>query len=89
MATPVTVAGITGATQVAGGEDFTCAVLIDTTAKCWGDDAFGQLGSGSIAPTSTPVTVSGLTDVSNIAAGRWHACAVQTTGTMKCWGANS
>ena len=61
ISVPVTVPGVTGAAQLAGGQDFTCAALVDGTVKCWGYDVYGQLGSGVITPTSAPVTVSGIT----------------------------
>ena len=53
VATPTEVPGITGAIDVAAGEDFTCALLGDCTARCWGDGADGRLGQGPTSPTSS------------------------------------
>jgi alpha-tubulin suppressor-like RCC1 family protein len=51
--------GVDGATAVAAGEAFACALLADKTVKCWGKRDAGQLGDGR-PPISTafePVTL--------------------------------
>ena len=42
---PLTVTGIDNAVAVEAGGRHTCAVLSDGSAKCWGDNRFGQLGT--------------------------------------------
>ena len=52
----------TGRTAVAvsGGEDHICAILDNGDVKCWGNDAYGQLGDGgSNTNQGSPVAVSG------------------------------
>ena len=68
-----------------------CALMVDGTVQCWGDNSAGQLGTGSSAPASstTPLTVTGLSGVTHIAAGEFFTCAVLTDKTMKCWGINA
>lgn len=46
--TPVSVTGITNATNISAGGSYTCAVLSDGTIKCWGLNSYGQLGNGQI-----------------------------------------
>jgi hypothetical protein len=44
---------------VSAGLDYTCALVQDGTAQCWGDNAHGQLGNGSNVGSSLPVAVAG------------------------------
>jgi len=92
-ATPVDVTGITTATSIAVGGQFSCAVLTDGTVKCWGSNYRGNLGIEedyeTTAGSATPVKVTGITTATSIAAGGNHACALLTGGTVKCWGYNS
>ena len=89
-ATPVDVTGITTATSIAVGGQFSCAVLTDGTVKCWGENIYGQLGNGTTTPqtSTTPVDVSGITTATSIALGHAHACALLTDGAVMCWGYN-
>ena len=88
--TPVAVTGITNATQVTGGLGHSCALLNDSTIKCWGYNDYGQLGSGSTAfMSSTPVAVATITTARQITAGGNHSCALLKDGTTQCWGRNT
>jgi alpha-tubulin suppressor-like RCC1 family protein len=74
------------------GVSHSCAVLTDGTARCWGSNADGQIGSGFLGGNSLhPASVrrsllSPLTDVESISAGTYHTCAVISGGTARCWG---
>ena len=85
---PVAVSGLSGAAQIVGGGDHTCAALRDGTARCWWFNTNGQLGDGSVTQRTAPVAVSGLTDVVQLAAGESHTCALRGDGTVRCWGLN-
>lgn len=86
---PIDVSGLSsGVSDIAAGNGFTCAVQAGA-AKCWGSNAYGQLGNGTKDDSEIPVTVSGLSSgVVDVTTGGEHACAVTAAGAAKCWGAN-
>jgi alpha-tubulin suppressor-like RCC1 family protein len=63
-------------------------LLTTGAVRCWGKNADGQLGDGTITQSTTPAQVTGLTSgVTKIAAGDAHSCAV-VSGSAQCWGWN-
>ncbi|MCW1967232.1 MAG: RCC1 repeat-containing protein, partial [Anaerolineae bacterium] len=86
--TPVDVATLgSGVSFIVTKGDFTCAITNLGAAKCWGDNAAGQLGNDSTSNAKTPVDVATLSSgVSTIAVNTFEACAILTTGVIKCWG---
>lgn len=52
---PAEVPGITGAVDIAAGDDFTCVSLDDSRVVCWGAGTESQLGGTT--DSGTPVTV--------------------------------
>jgi alpha-tubulin suppressor-like RCC1 family protein len=88
---PVDVQGLnSGIAMVAVGARHSCAVSKAGALKCWGQNAHGQLGTGSKAEVNAvPVDVMGLgSGVSMVALGEYHSCALMKTGGVKCWGRN-
>jgi cysteine-rich repeat protein len=75
---------------VSAGQSHTCAVALDGSLWCWGDNTHGQLGDKTQASKSTPVAVAvtGLTWTA-VVAGVSHTCALATDGSLWCWGDNS
>jgi alpha-tubulin suppressor-like RCC1 family protein len=68
----------------------TCAVTRLGAARCWGDNYFGQLGTGDHQDSHVPAAVQGLgSDVAKMAIGGSHACALTIHGAVKCWGLNT
>jgi hypothetical protein len=51
------------------------------TVRCWGYNAYGQLGDGSTVNRTTPVHVS-ITNLSQITPGTYHTAA--SAGTARC-----
>jgi alpha-tubulin suppressor-like RCC1 family protein len=79
-------------TQLAAGDDFTCALLATGRVRCWGGNAAGQLGDGTVIGRARPPEVDAVANVSDftaISAGYHHVCALRANGDMRCWGANA
>ncbi|MFN7149383.1 MAG: RCC1 domain-containing protein, partial [Microthrixaceae bacterium] len=83
---PIPVTGVAGAAEVSVGIDHACALLVDGTVRCWGNNSNGQLGNGTTTDSNVAVPVTGLTDVEQISAGYPRTCALLGDGTVTCWG---
>jgi alpha-tubulin suppressor-like RCC1 family protein len=94
VVTPSGTGVISGARRVSAGGTFSCAVLVDRTARCWGEGQYRQLGNGSDQASYRPVAVltraggPRLTGIGTVDAGYGHACARLATGQARCWGQN-
>ncbi len=76
-----------GLTALALGTWHTCVVLADTSVRCVGRNADGQLGMGGTGPFETlPQTARDLSGASALMAGDDHTCAILRNGNMMCWG---
>lgn len=94
--TPVDVVGLSsGVTALVAGFNHVCALTETGGVKCWGWNATGAVGDGTITNRTTPVDVVGLSSgvkaISAAMAGYFtgHTCALLETGAVKCWGQNS
>ena len=55
---PVAVSGLASGVQaIDAGDSHTCAASSDGMARCWGENAFGQLGDNTWSNRNTPVIV--------------------------------
>ncbi len=88
-ATPVPVAGLSGATTITAGQYYSCALSTGATVDCWGYNNDGEFGNGTTTDSSTPVPVNGLTGPTAVTAGGYHNCAFLAGGTVDCWGSNN
>src|SRR5690606_25347001 len=86
---------VSGISQVASGEQFTCARAADGSAKCWGANSAGQLGDSTTNSSNKAVSVVDLSNSKQIGVGIDHACALidddneAERGQIKCWGSDS
>jgi alpha-tubulin suppressor-like RCC1 family protein len=79
------------AAQISAGGS-TCAALVDGTLRCWGSNAYGELGNGNTEPVGddeAPGSVAAVTlgaKVEHVAVGASHTCALLEGGAVRCWG---
>ncbi|MBI1823493.1 MAG: hypothetical protein HY200_05155 [Nitrospirae bacterium] len=84
---PVIVPKIMNVVSIAAGNEHSCAAQSDGSLFCWGDNHFGQLGTGIQAhqffpPSKVPISGEALV----VTAGRRHSCALLKDHTVQCWG---
>jgi len=83
------VSGLSSAAEITAGGYHSCALMPDSTVRCWGRNTRGQLGDGTGSLyASTPVAVSGMTTAVSVSGGFYHTCALLRDGTVQCWGDN-
>jgi alpha-tubulin suppressor-like RCC1 family protein len=87
-----TISGAKIFTQLVAGGGHNCGLTTEGVAYCWGWDEYGQVGSGSAAPSRlrpTAVdtsTISGAKTFAQLIAGNAHSCGITTDGVAYCWG---
>ncbi|MCY1007670.1 hypothetical protein OV079_19365 [Nannocystis pusilla] len=82
--------------QIAAGTNHACAVLKDGTLRCWGSNAWGELGYGDTEARGDepgempppPVDVGGPIAQVAISTDFAFTCALRTDGEVRCWGQN-
>ena len=72
--------------SIDAGYFYTCGLARDGAAYCWGDNRYGQLGDGTLAPRATPTAVAGGLAFTSVSAGVFQTCGVATDRRAYCWG---
>ncbi|MFN8591046.1 MAG: hypothetical protein U0031_06230 [Thermomicrobiales bacterium] len=83
---PILVAGLPTITTIAATADSSFAVDADGMVWAWGDNRFGQLGTGTPLDSPAPVRIEGLTDITTLSATQDHTLALRADGTVWEWG---
>lgn len=74
--------------EIGVGKEHSCALLVDNTVWCWGDNTAGQLGNGTTAPSNVPTQVQlGGEAAVELDVGGVHACVRRGSDNgIMCWG---
>ena len=80
---------VTGGTLIVSGIGHSCMTYNNGQVICWGLNASGQVGDGTLLDQHKPVYVKDLEGVLNLTAGSKHTCALTIDGEIWCWGENS
>ncbi len=76
--------------SIAAGEYHMCALRTSGRVWCWGDNADGELGTGTTTSSDVnPGQVVGASSVNSIASGGFHSCAIISAHHALCWGLNT
>ena len=78
-----------------GGQGFSCVLLDNGDARCWGAQTFGptlgvpetggqRIGDGEEPTTIPPINLGGRATA--LASGNFHSCAILEDGSVRCWG---
>jgi alpha-tubulin suppressor-like RCC1 family protein len=65
-----------------------CVITEDQHVRCWGQNAGGQLGDGTLTNRNVPTEVPQLRGVKQLDIGMRGVCAVLDDGRLRCWGAD-
>lgn len=73
---------------VTAGSDHTCALTSGGRVYCWGDNAEGELGTGTRIDARQPTGLASPIVFLMVDAGTRFTCGVAEDGDAYCWGAN-
>ena len=83
---PAAVPGISEVKSIIVGGNSTCAIKDNADLYCWGDNKYGQLGTGGTADVFVPTKI--LENIADVDIGINHTCAIDLGNQLYCWGEN-
>lgn len=69
-----------------GATNRVCAIELDGTLWCWGNNPGDYLGLGSSDELHVPTRAKSLDSVAQVIFAPFHGCARKTDGSIWCWG---
>lgn len=89
---PTTVSWLTWVASLDLWSYHSCALMNNSTIKCWGQDTSWQLGKWSWFTTwdddHTPSQVADINNATKVSLWGYYSCALLSDETVKCWGFN-
>jgi alpha-tubulin suppressor-like RCC1 family protein len=85
---PILVSGGLSFVTVGAGHEYSCGLTTGGEGYCWGDNHFGELGTGDSTFSAVPVRVAGRLVFGALSVGFFHACGLSPDGAASCWGGN-
>lgn len=88
---PMTVEGVPAFLDFEVGleinRSFVCGRTSDHSVVCWGNNRYGQVGTGALDETGWPPgRIAGSSEYRILGAGARHSCAIDADGRAWCWG---
>jgi alpha-tubulin suppressor-like RCC1 family protein len=85
------IASYKGFLSIDAGDAHTCALSLQGTTYCWGNNSYGRIGNNDttsrLSPTATIFTgISDFASVLSVSAGGTFTCAVGSDSDSYCWG---
>ena len=74
--------------EIALGTDHGCARYRGGQLRCWGGNAFGQLGNGTTEPSPAAVDAVDFAVTTQVVAGDGFTCALDDAAGVWCFGRN-
>jgi hypothetical protein len=84
--TPTPIASVVRFRDIGMGQFFGCALSEAGEIYCWGQNAYGKLGTGVPGSSLIPMLVTGGRQYTALAVGGQHVCALDTSRRAWCWG---
>lgn len=82
----LSVEGVGRAAGLRFGSEHRCVLDTVGSVRCWGYNARGQLGDGSLRQQTTPTLVTGIPKLTQLSVGAYHTCGLSHRGRIWCWG---
>jgi len=88
------VPSVSQAVAISTGYTHRCALLVDHSIQCWGNDGNGKLGIGASdwyadSGGVNSGLVVGVTQGVKVVVGYDRSCAIIADGSLQCWGAGT
>lgn len=73
---------------IGAGDQMTCGLHDDDSLHCWGSNAAGALGLGTVSEKRVPTQTNGAVTALRVQANNGTTCASSKDGSTTCWGFN-